>query len=448
MKKRASHQPAQWHTDEEATRVLPTGSHTSESAPATSPTRVIKTPGEPAGFQATGDSPTEVLPGQFVAPASPATPRTEPYPQPADTEQTRVIASQASYRPTLSAPSPASSSSSAAGARQKFLPSAYTGYGASSAHPATSIPPAESSTPSGRLDGLRPSNIRQTRPTTWAMIQHFLTLITFIMLFVATIVFFVQTQVGQELDETSFTEFSYQFMNYQSQTRNLLDLIPATAGLLAAIGLVFVLIWKHRFLPAIVGLLIAVGANLSAQVLKNYLIDKPDYGIHEAVMNSSPSGHTTFAAAAASALFLASPKKLRPGVALIGMVFTLAAGFSTVINGWHRPSDVVAAIFLSGAWTVIGLAILRFMRSEELDMSNTERSGLILVPLLTIAAFFMSFCALALFALTFYDPIPGGALTAATCMILSAACFSTSVLVSLLRPQNKHRKVYTKVWTY
>lgn len=302
--------------------------------------------------------------------------------------------------------------------------------------------------PSGRLHMLTPSHIRQTRPSLWTLIQHFFAAGTLFCLLVAAFVFFITTPTGQELDEISFQEFSYQFMTYTEQTSTLLDFIPTAAGITAAIGILFVLLWKHRFVPALVGVAIAAGANLTTQLLKNYIIVKPNLGIQEALGNSAPSGHTTFAAAAGLALFLASPKRFRPTVALISMVFTVAAGYSTVVNGWHRPADVVTAILVTGLWGVLGLVILRFMRSEELDMSDTQRSGLILVPLLSISGFFSGFCALALYWVTYTNPIPGSAFMAAICLIGAVAALTTSTQIALLRPQNKKRSAYRKVWAY
>lgn len=307
--------------------------------------------------------------------------------------------------------------------------------------------PGENS-PSGRLQMLTPSHIRQTRPSLWTLIQHFFAAGTLFSFLVAAFFFFIETPIGQHLDEVSFQEFSYQFMTYTDQTSSLLDFIPVSAGIIAAVGLLFVLLWKHRFLPALVGLGMALGANITSQVLKNFIITKPNLGIQEAMGNSAPSGHTTFAAAAGLALFLASPKRFRPTVALLSMCFTVAAGFSTVINGWHRPADVVTSILLTGLWGVLGLVILRFMRSEELDMSDTQRSGLILVPLLSISGFFVSFCAVALYWVTYTSPIPGSAFMAALCLIASVAAFTTSILVALLRPQNKQRSAYKRVWAY
>lgn len=295
---------------------------------------------------------------------------------------------------------------------------------------------------------LTPSHIRQTRPSLWTLIQHFFAAGSLGFLLVATFAFFVFSELGQRLDEVSYQEFSYRFMTYTPQTSSLLDMIPAAAGVVAAVGLLFVLVWKHRFVPALVGVGMALGANATTQVLKNYVVVKPNLGIQEAISNSAPSGHTTFAAAAGLALFLASPKWFRPTVAFFSMLFTVAAGCSTIVNGWHRPADVVAAILVTGLWGILGLVILRFMRSEELDMSNTLRSGLILVPLLSITGFFVGFCALALYWVTHVNPIPGSAFIAGLCLIGSIACLTTSIQIALLRPLNKQRSPYRRVWAY
>ncbi|SIL32586.1 PA-phosphatase-like phosphoesterase [Mycobacteroides abscessus subsp. abscessus] len=317
-----------------------------------------------------------------------------------------------------------------------------------STHAPVSVVEPENEERPSPLGQLSPKNIRRTRPTFWALMQHIFAIFLLSFMLLVAVGFYIQIPVGQQLDEISFNEFSYQFLGLQNQTLQLLDLIPAIAGVLAVVGIIFVLLWKHRFVPALVGLGVALCANISAQVLKNLVISKPNFGIQEAALNSAPSGHTTFAAAAAAALFIASPKKLRPAVALLGAVISFAAGFSTIINGWHRPADVITAIILTSIWTVIGLTILRFLRSEELDLSNTQRTGLILIPLLSISGFFLGFCSLALYLVTFYDPIPGGALMAAICMILAVLAFTTSLQIGLLRARNKQRSAYTKIWTY
>lgn len=407
-------------------------------------------------YRASADQdPTVVLSPQSAVPGPAADDATVPLTGPqaqarqAAAPQTQPI--QAT-RP-LSAPRPAAAKTSyqaQAGpnrqAQAPLRPAPAAGFQAG--YPGQPGPYRGENSPSGRLHMLAPSHIRQTRPSLWILLQHFFSAGVLFALLYSTLSFFLTTERGQRLDEVAFQEFSYQFLTYTEQTSQLLDLVPATGALAAGIGLVFILVWKHRFVPALVGLAMAVGANVSTQLLKNFFLVKPNLGIQEALGNSAPSGHTTFAAAAGLALFLASPKRFRPSVAFFGMLIAMAAGYSTIINGWHRPADVVSAILLTGLWGILGLVILRFLRSEELDMNSTQRSGLILVPLLSITSFFVGFCALALYWITDTNPIPGSASVAAICLIIATATFTTSVLIALLRPQNKQRSAYRKVWAY
>ena len=247
--------------------------------------------------------------------------------------------------------------------------------------------------------------------------------------------FFVYNGNGQMVDEQAYTEYTHQFRNYRGPTLTALDSLPIVVGVAAVLGLIAVLVWKHRFLPALVGVLCGVGACLTTQALKNYLVIKPNWGLQEALSNSAPSGHTTFAAAAGAALFLAAPRKLRPTVALLTAVTTCLTGISTIINGWHRPADVVAAILVSSIWTVLGILLLRYLRRG--DFVGRARGGLVLAPLLTIATLFLSFCAVVLYAIAIFSPIPGGAFTAATCMIAAVSFGTTSLVVNLQRLGNR-----------
>lgn len=249
--------------------------------------------------------------------------------------------------------------------------------------------------------------------------------------------FFIYTHPGQQVDEQAYTEYSSQFHNYRGPTLTALDSLPVIVGVVAVLGLIAVLVWKHRFLPALVGVLCGVGACITTYALKNYVIVKPDWGIQEAVSNSAPSGHTTFAAAAGAALFLAVPRLMRPTVALLAAVATCLTGASTIINGWHRPVDVVTAILVTAMWTVLGMALLRYVRRG--DFTIAARGGLVLVPLLTIATLFLSFCSVILYLIAIFSPIPGGAFTAATCMIVAVSFGTTALMVNLLRARNgKH----------
>ena len=283
-------------------------------------------------------------------------------------------------------------------------------------------------------------------PSTGILMRHVMALLFLGLSLYGAFVFFIYTATGQQVDEQAYTEYAHQFKSYRGPTLTALDSLPTIVGVIAVLGLIAVLIWKHRFLPSLIGVLAAAAAVTSTYLLKHYLIVKPDLGVQEALSNSAPSGHTTFAAAAGAALFLAAPRFLRPTVALCAALATCLTGASTIINGWHRPADVVTAILVTAIWTVVGMGVLRYVRPA--DFAVPARGGLVLVPLMTIATLFLSFCAVILYLIAIFAPIPGGAFTAATCMIIAVSFGTTALMVNLLRPRNSNRSAYSKVWSY
>ena len=283
-------------------------------------------------------------------------------------------------------------------------------------------------------------------PSTGVLMRHVMALLFLGLTLYGAFAFFIYTATGQQVDEQAYTEYAHQFKSYRGPTLTALDSLPTIVGVIAVLGLVAVLIWKHRFLPSLIGVLVAAAAVTSTYLLKHYLIVKPDLGVQEALSNSAPSGHTTFAAAAGAALFLAAPRFLRPTVALCAAFATCLTGASTIINGWHRPADVVTAILVTAIWTVVGMGVLRYVRPA--DFAVPARGGLVLVPLMTIATLFLSFCAVILYLIAIFAPIPGGAFTAATCMIIAVSFGTTALMVNLLRPRNSNRSAYSKVWSY
>ena len=283
-------------------------------------------------------------------------------------------------------------------------------------------------------------------PSTGVLMRHVMALLFLGLSLYGAFAFFIYTATGQQVDEQAYTEYAHQFKSYRGPTLTALDSLPTIVGVIAVLGLIAVLIWKHRFLPSLIGVLVGAAAVTSTYLLKHYLIVKPDLGVQEALSNSAPSGHTTFAAAAGAALFLAAPRFLRPTVALCAALATCLTGASTIINGWHRPADVVTAILVTAIWTVVGMGVLRYVRPA--DFAVPARGGLVLVPLMTIATLFLSFCAVILYLIAIFAPIPGGAFTAATCMIIAVNFGTTALMVNLLRSRNSNRSAYSKVWSY
>jgi membrane-associated phospholipid phosphatase len=134
--------------------------------------------------------------------------------------------------------------------------------------------------------------------------------------------------------------------------------LDATAVLsLAAAGVLIgmIALRQGRVALAAVAALLIVGANVTTQLLKA-LTARPDLGIEVVRLvagNSLPSGHTTVAASVAVALVLVVPPSRRSLATLVGAGYAALVGVATVLAGWHRPSDAVAALLVVGAWAAV-----------------------------------------------------------------------------------------------
>ena len=121
---------------------------------------------------------------------------------------------------------------------------------------------------------------------------------------------------------------------------------------MAIILLIGLLRRSHR--RAVWAVVAVVGANLSTQALKYWILWRPDYDITARMDNANtfPSGHTTMATSAAVALILLSGRRWRALSAWAGALFAIAMGYSTLACQWHRPSDVIAALLVPVAWAL------------------------------------------------------------------------------------------------
>ncbi|WP_423462565.1 phosphatase PAP2 family protein [Promicromonospora sp. MS192] len=139
-------------------------------------------------------------------------------------------------------------------------------------------------------------------------------------------------------------------------------------GLGLAAAVVLALVRGRWWLAAQVAVLVA-GSNLTTQVLKHVVLDRPALlDVARADVNTLPSGHTTVAASVAAGLLIAVPRRWRPLVAVAGAAYTGATGVSTLVGQWHRPSDVVAAVLVVLAW---GAGVCALSSSSSLDEPRT-----------------------------------------------------------------------------
>lgn len=181
-------------------------------------------------------------------------------------------------------------------------------------------------------------------------------------LFAAVYFVFVRSRIGQVIDERAFAgadvwkggviEFAHAFLNA----------LPVVSVIIGAILALVIVLVRRNWPVFAVAVGAAVGANVSTQVLKYTILSRPEKGVDAGLANSLPSGHTAVAASAALVVFLLAAPRFRPLAAVIGSIFAIAAGASTLVEQWHRPSDVVAGMLVVAFWGCLAGLVLSGLR--------------------------------------------------------------------------------------
>ncbi len=173
---------------------------------------------------------------------------------------------------------------------------------------------------------------------------------------------FVRTYTGQRVDQVVFEGSSYGRGRLWQVAEPVLDVVSVPYIALVLLAAVLIATLRRRWELAVQVAVLMGGANLTTQVLKYWVFDRPQLGISPGSANALPSGHTTAAASVSAALVFVVPPRARPWAAVLGAVYTSATGVSTLIGRWHRPSDVVAAILVVLAWTGLACALAALSR--------------------------------------------------------------------------------------
>jgi membrane-associated phospholipid phosphatase len=147
---------------------------------------------------------------------------------------------------------------------------------------------------------------------------------------------------------------------------------PAAVGLLG-LGIAGLALARGRPRVALAVVALLTATSVSSQVLKALLAHpRPSEFSDVAKVSAAafPSGHATAAMAIALALVMATPARLRPLAAFVGVGFALVVGFAVLVDGGHFPSDVLGGYLLAAGWTLAIAAVVRFA-----DLRWPERSG-------------------------------------------------------------------------
>jgi membrane-associated phospholipid phosphatase len=171
---------------------------------------------------------------------------------------------------------------------------------------------------------------------------------------VAVYLAFVQSSDGQGLDQQAVDHLAARLSSREAVADGLRGV---TVGLVALVllGCVAVAVARRRLGIGLVAVGIVIGANVTTEALKHVVFTRPHLG-HGWDNNSLPSGHTTIVTSLALAALLVVPHAWRGLLSVAAAVAVAVAGVGTVVAGWHRPSDVVAAYAVCLAWGAIGLA--------------------------------------------------------------------------------------------
>lgn len=240
------------------------------------------------------------------------------------------------------------------------------------------------------------------------------------------------TRTGQWLDEQALRAANGMWGTDTSRVGgwllDALDALPTLALAAGAVAVVVITVRSRRVLPALVGIGGFAASLISVQILKRWILDKPDYSIHEAIINSFPSGHSALAAAAGMVVVLAAPARYRTWMALIAAVVTTVAGASTVINAWHRPSDVIAAVLVTAGWGLLGGLLLCGTTGRA-----TRRRGTWVSVLMVLLGLALVAIAGVVSLLAFQGAGDGTALLAGMLAIAAGSLLSWGIVALILR---------------
>jgi hypothetical protein len=174
-------------------------------------------------------------------------------------------------------------------------------------------------------------------------------------LFLVVYEYFVRTESGQFLDNVmrmTADHFDHPLPYLNPDNRWITVVIMAPPALL----FIAIVLAGRKYLAGLIALGTVLGANISTQLLKYVMLERPDLVGNPSywINNSLPSGHATMAASAVVAVFLVASPRARPAVGVLGALWAGGWGTYLFIEAWHRPSDMIAAYLVAAMWGLVG----------------------------------------------------------------------------------------------
>jgi PAP2 superfamily protein len=163
----------------------------------------------------------------------------------------------------------------------------------------------------------------------------------------------VGTAWGRQLDDEALlgrNALSRKVINLDS---HILEHVRPAALLLTAVVLFVIAVGRRCVLVGIIAVAGFGCAVLGAEVLKAVLPWRPlvpmDVLLRSELQTGTyPSGHATIGTSLALSLLFVSSSRWRPWLAVAGGCVSAAFATGVLFAGWHRPSDALGALALSG----------------------------------------------------------------------------------------------------
>lgn len=165
---------------------------------------------------------------------------------------------------------------------------------------------------------------------------------------------FVQTRTGQQIDDLAYDGRLALGDRYERMDDFLLDWISVAVVAVAALVLLVIGVVRGCRRRGLLAAGAFGGAVVAAELLKHVLVRPvlfvdPGVAPHLLSLETYPSGHTTISTSFVLAVLLVCPSRLRPWFAVVAGAVSASYATGVLFAGWHRPSDALAGLALSGA---------------------------------------------------------------------------------------------------
>jgi hypothetical protein len=178
----------------------------------------------------------------------------------------------------------------------------------------------------------------------------------------------LRTTDGQQLDQRALGAFQRRPWSHLNLPARLLSDVSVGTAIVACLVIGAIAMLRGRRSYAFAAALLVVGANVTVQLLKHVVLERTALAV--IAPNSFPSGHVCVVASLVLAALLVLPSALRPVLAVPGAIWMTVMAVSTVIAGWHRVSDIVAALLVCLGWAALAAIALGWGRAWRIGRTG------------------------------------------------------------------------------